>query len=81
LTHHLLSSRLITPQIIHLYDPYQPLQGEAFEKLIGAWCGILVSDDYVIYQKWVNKRQTCLAHLIRKACGLPQRKDPELSSW
>ena len=52
----------------------------AFEKLIGAWCGILVSDDYGIYQKWVNKRQTCLAHLIRKAVGLAQRNDPELSS-
>jgi len=53
---------------------------EAFGKLIGAWCGILVSDDYGIYQKWVNKRQTCLAHLIRTARGLAQRRDPELSS-
>jgi transposase len=53
---------------------------EAFEKLIGAWCGILVSDDYGIYQKWVEKRQTCLAHLIRTARGLAQRANPELSS-
>lgn len=53
---------------------------EAFEKLIGAWCGILVSDNYAVYQKWVNKRQSCLAHLIRKACALAQRPDPELSS-
>ncbi|MGC8493115.1 MAG: IS66 family transposase [Syntrophobacteraceae bacterium] len=53
---------------------------EAFEKLIGAWCGILVSDDYGIYRNWVNKRQTCLAHLIRTACGLAQRDNPELAS-
>ncbi len=52
---------------------------EAFEKLIGLWSGILVSDDYGIYRKWVNKRQTCLAHLIRKAGGLAQRADPELA--
>jgi len=53
---------------------------EAFEKLIGAWCGILVSDDYRIYRNWVNKRQTCLAHLIRTAYGLAQRSTPELAS-
>jgi transposase len=53
---------------------------EAFEKLIGAWSGILVSDNYIVYQKWVNKRQSCLAHLIRKALGLAQRSNPELSS-
>jgi transposase len=53
---------------------------EAFEKLIGAWCGILVSDDYRIYRNWVNKRQTCLAHLIRTAYGLAQRSTPELAA-
>ena len=53
---------------------------EAFEKLIGAWCGILVSDDYRIYRNWVNKRQTCLAHLIRTAYGMAQRDIPELAS-
>jgi transposase len=39
----------------------------------------LVSDGYRIYQKWVNARQTCLAHLIRRAQGLPERDDPELA--
>jgi transposase len=53
---------------------------EAFEKLIGAWCGILVSGNYGVYQKWVNKSQTSLAHAIRKACALAQRPDPELSN-
>jgi len=43
---------------------------KAFEELIGHWAGILVSDGYGVYRKWVNQRQTCLAHLIRKAKGL-----------
>lgn len=50
----------------------------AFEELIGTWEGILVSDGYRIYQKWVKKRQTCLSHLIRRAKGLAERADPEL---
>ena len=53
----------------------------AFEALIGAWNGILVSDNYAVYQKWVNKRQTCLSHLIRKANGLAERPDSELATF
>lgn len=49
---------------------------EAFEALIGSWEGILVSDGYAVYQKWVNQRQTCLAHLIRRARGLSERENP-----
>ena len=52
---------------------------DAFDELIGVWEGILVSDGYRIYQKWVQQRQTCLAHLIRRAKGLSQRQDPELA--
>lgn len=52
---------------------------EAFEQLIGTWEGILVSDGYRLYQSWVNGRQTCLAHLIRRAQGLSERDDPELA--
>lgn len=51
----------------------------AFLELIGAWEGILVSDGYRLYQKWVNLRQTCLSHLIRRAKGLSERNDPELA--
>ena len=40
---------------------------EAFYKLIDAWRGILISDDFVTYIKWEYGRQTCLAHLIRAA--------------
>lgn len=52
---------------------------EAFDQLIGAWEGILVSDGYRLYQNWVHGRQTCLAHLIRRADGLAERKNPELA--
>jgi transposase len=56
-------------------DPHR--SKEAFEKLVRDWNGILVSDSYGLYRKWVN-RQTCLAHLIRKADALAERKKPDL---
>ncbi|HSV85156.1 MAG TPA: IS66 family transposase [Levilinea sp.] len=51
----------------------------AFEALVGGWEGILVSDGYRLYQNWVHARQSCLAHLIRRAKGLAERKEPELA--
>jgi transposase len=48
---------------------------EAFMELIQEWTGILVSDNYGTYVKWVNLRQTCLAHLIRKAKGLSEKRN------
>jgi len=48
---------------------------KAFEALIENWRGILVSDNYGVYRDWVNRRQLCLAHLIRKAAGLAERAD------
>ena len=45
---------------------------EAFQELIREWKGILVSDGYNVYCKWVGLRQTCLSHLIRDAKGLSQ---------
>ncbi|RPJ37724.1 MAG: IS66 family transposase, partial [Planctomycetaceae bacterium] len=44
------------------------------------WDGILVSEGDGVYQTWVAKRQTCLAHLIRRARGLAQRSDPQLAA-
>ena len=41
----------------------------AFEALIERWAGIVVSDGYGVYQHWMHQRQTCLAHLIRRARG------------
>jgi transposase len=51
----------------------------AFEALVASWAGLLVSDGYTVYQQWVYGRQTCLAHLIRRARGLAERKEPELA--
>jgi transposase len=52
---------------------------KAFAALINEWTGILVSDGYKVYQKWVELRQTCLAHLIRDARGLSDRNNPEVA--
>ena len=54
---------------------------EAFKALVEKWNGILISDDYGVYQKWASKRQTCLAHLIRRAKGLRDRKDPDIARF
>jgi transposase len=51
----------------------------AFEALVEHWAGMMVSGGYGVYQQWVHGRQTCLAHLIRRARGLAERKDPELA--
>lgn len=56
-------------------DPHRSKQ--AFDNLIMDWEGILVSDGYGLYRKWVT-RQTCLAHLIRKADALAERKKSDL---
>jgi transposase len=39
----------------------------------------MVSDGYGVYQHWVHGRQTCLAHLIRRARGLSERQNPEVT--
>jgi len=33
------------------------------------------SYNYGVYRNWVNRRQACLANLIRKASGLAERAD------
>ena len=53
----------------------------AFEALVEHWAGLVVSDGYGVYQHWVHGRQTCLAHLIRRARGLSERKEPELAKF
>lgn len=54
---------------------------EAFYQLIQTWQGILVSDNFRVYQHWVHKRQNCLAHFIRKAKKLAECDDEQLSSF
>jgi transposase len=51
----------------------------AFEAPVERWAGILVSDGYVVYRQWMHQRQTCVAHLIRRARGLSERKDSEVA--
>lgn len=53
----------------------------AFAALIERWAGLLVRDGYSVHQHWVHGRQTCLAHLIRRARGLSERKEPELAKF
>lgn len=65
--------------VVALFMVHRNRSQAAFDELIGAWQGILVSDGYRIYQKWDHVRQTCLAHLVRRAHGLAERKDPELA--
>jgi transposase len=52
---------------------------EAFEGLVERWARILVSDGYGVYRQWLHGRQTCLAHLIRRARGLSERQERELA--
>jgi transposase len=63
---------------LYLIHPHR--SKEAFFDLSEDWEGILVSDGYGVYQDWVNRRQTCWAHLIRTARGLSQKRDPELAA-
>jgi transposase len=53
---------------------------EAFAALIDDWEGILVSDGYGVYQRWVAARQTCVAHLIRTARSLAERPHPDMAA-
>lgn len=54
---------------------------KAFEALIEDWRGILISDDYGVYKNWINHRQLCLAHLIRRAKALSERKDESVQRF
>lgn len=56
-------------------DPHR--SKEAFEQLVQDWQGILISDSYGLYRNW-TQRQTCLAHLIRKAEALAESKKADL---
>jgi transposase len=54
---------------------------EAFRALVKDWCGILISDGYGVYRDWLGQRQTCLAHLIRDAKALSERKDEKIAKF
>lgn len=70
----------MTTERVSLFLIHANRSKEAFFDLIDDWKGILVSDGYGVYQNWVNRRQTCLAHLIRTARGLSEKSLPELAA-
>jgi transposase len=53
----------------------------AFVQLIADWIGILVSDGYLVYQRWQGLRQSCLAHLLRTAKGLAEHLDAGIARF
>jgi transposase len=69
----------MTTATVSLYLIHPHRSKEALLALIEDWQGILVSDGYGVYQDWVSRRQTCLAHLIRSARGLSEKCDPALA--
>ena len=56
-------------------------QEAAFKELVHHWQGILVSDNFSVYQDWVNKRQNCLAHYISEARQLSESTDNQIATF
>ena len=54
---------------------------EALFDLIEDGKGILVSDGYGMDHTWVNRRQTCWAHLIRTARGCRKKPSRACRLW
>jgi transposase len=66
---------------VALYLVHPRRSREAFNELIRQWQGILVSDNYRVYKNWVSRRQSCLAHYIRKARGLAESADEQIAHF
>lgn len=71
---------LLTNPTVAFFMIHPHRSKEAFLALVDTWKGILVCDGYGVYTKWVNLRQHCLAHLIRRAKALHETKDPEVAA-
>lgn len=65
---------------VALYLVHSRRSRKAFNELIKYWQGILVSDNFLVYQHWV-KRQNCLAHYIRKARQLAESGNKKISEF
>ena len=70
---------MVTDTVV-LYRIHAKRSQAAFESLIKDWRGTLVSDGYGVYQAWGNARQSCLAHLVRRARELSQRPQADLAA-
>ena len=66
---------------VALYLVHPSRSREAFNELVKHWQGILVSDNFRVYEKWVNLNQQCLAHFIRKARALSESSDNQVSAF
>ena len=66
---------------VALFMVHDKRSRDAFKTLVQDWAGILVSDGYGVYKDWVGYRQSCLAHLIRDARGLSERKDRQVARF
>ena len=72
---------VLTSASVSFFMIHQNRSKAAFKELVKEWEGILVSDGYRLYTKWVGLRQTCLAHLIRDAKKLSESKDEEIAKF
>jgi transposase len=70
----------MTTERVSLFLLHPTRSKEAFFDLTQDWKGILVSDGYGVYQTWGNRRQTCLAHLIRTARSLSEKSSSALAA-
>jgi transposase len=70
----------MTTETVSLFLIHPNRSKAACFELIDDWSGLLVRDGYGVYQDWVNRRQTCLAHLIRTARGLSSKRDAALAA-
>ncbi len=71
----------MTNDIVSYFKIHPNRSKSAFEALIKDWKGIIVSDNYGTYRKWIHGRQSCLAHYIRKAKGLSESKDESIQRF
>lgn len=72
---------VMTNPFVAYFQIHRTRSRAAFEQLIADWKGILVSDDYGVYQSWRGLRQTCLAHLIRTAKGLAEHLESGIATF
>jgi transposase len=72
---------VMTNPLVAYFQIHPTRSQTALEQLIADWKGILVSDDYGVYQSWKGLRQTCLAHLIRTAKGLMEHLESGIAAF
>ena len=72
---------VMTNPFVAYFQIHRTRSQAAFKQLIADWRGILVSDDYGVYQSWEGLRQTCLAHLIRTAKGLAEHLESRVATF